>query len=349
MKKYMRKLVGVCVAAAPALFSGSLMAQDASRPAPINPLSVQAVHSDRILIFPFAPANPADSSAWYGKGIQQTLVADLTQAAPARVISLDQLPANLNAAIAMGREQGARYVVVGGFAVAGSELRITGQTVDVETGQPMGGLKVTGDPGQIFRLEDALTAQVKQQLNITGPTPDDNVQVIRPQQAPVQQPLIQQPVVQQPLIQQPLLQQPGPASPPVNDSTGVRTDYAAPQSQPLSEYATVPQPTTYGAPAATTYVYNTPAPTYYDNYPYSYYYPYSYPYYSYGLGFGLGYPYLGFYYGGYGRGYYPHHYYNGYYGRSYSYVPHVYGGFHATPFYSHSFGGGHVSGHGGHR
>ena len=83
------------------------------------------------------------------------MVADLTVAAPDRVISANQSAASLDAAVALGKQNGARYVVAGGFVTVDRELRVTGQVVDVETGKAVAGLKASGDPGQIFHMEDA--------------------------------------------------------------------------------------------------------------------------------------------------------------------------------------------------
>jgi len=79
-----------------------------------NPLAAVAP-TTKILILPFQATNPNDPAAWLGKSIQESMAADLTVAAPDRVIVADQAAPSLDAAIAMGKQRGARYVVAGGF------------------------------------------------------------------------------------------------------------------------------------------------------------------------------------------------------------------------------------------
>jgi hypothetical protein len=98
--------------------------------------------------------------------VQQSLVADLTAAAPGRVVSGDVASADLAAAVAAGREASARYVVFGTFAVNGPQARIVGQIVDVETGQPLAAPKATAEGGSGFDLEDEFSSQVARHLGL---------------------------------------------------------------------------------------------------------------------------------------------------------------------------------------
>ena len=264
-----------------------------------NPLTDPRIFNGKILVVPFEAVNPAEPNAWLGKSIQQTLVSDLIAIAPGRVISVDQPASTVEAALALGRQHDARYVIAGGFVTSDRSLRATGQILDTLSGQAITGLKATGDTGQIFRMEDTLSNQVKEQLfpNARSAATAD---------------LPSQPMVAAPTA-------------PSYYSTGVRTDdglYSAPGTTPYySSYATAPTPLVYGSdyPAAPYY----PGYTYYDAYPD---YGYS-PYLGYGLGlgcfypcgfgFGLGFGFGGYGgYGGYGRGYGYHHY--GHYGYGYS-------------------------------
>src|SRR5437588_10530387 len=118
----------------------------------------------KVLVLPFTAVNPQDSQAWLGKSVQQSLLADLTVVAPSRVTSSSTPAADLNAAVDAGKKADARYVVFGSFTTLDSAVRITGQLVDVQKGDPIGGLKATGSTRDIFRVEDALAMQVKQRL-----------------------------------------------------------------------------------------------------------------------------------------------------------------------------------------
>src|SRR3954451_8836951 len=90
-------------------------------------------HPDRLLVLPFGPVGPTE--AWRGRSVQQSLVADLTAAAPARVGAADAPASDAAAAVAVAKQAGVRYVVFGAVTAAGSDLRYTGQIVDTTTGQ----------------------------------------------------------------------------------------------------------------------------------------------------------------------------------------------------------------------
>ena len=238
-------------------------------PRPQNPLSELQSTGNRILVLPFQPVNPGETNIWVGKSVQESLVADLSTLAPDRITTLNQFADSVEAAINLGRQSGARYVIAGGFVTADREVRITGQVLDVQTGQPVTGLKVTGDPGQIFRLEDTLAMQVKGRLFSDQP---------QTASAPIPQVTVPQP---QPDVRVPQ---------PVTETTSVRNEYISDTvSQPAqtyySSYATTPAPVVYGSDYA--------AYTSYPSYVYTAPYVYSYPAYSFSYGpycdFGYGY------------------------------------------------------------
>ena len=321
---------------------------DPNYPAPVPPAAPPAIEkplpaNGTILVLPFQLLNPADTNAWVGKSIQESLVADLTAVAADRVKSINEIAPTAEAAIALGKKHGARYVITGGFATVDRELRITGQVLDVETGKAVGALKITGDPSKIFRMEDRLAMQARSQL-MPGSVPPA-------------------------------------AAAPAADSTGAGTDASA--TPIYGTYAVAPAPTIYAAPSYPDPSYVAPVDPYvYADpgyiYPYS---DYGCGYGSgYGYGIGLGSCYGG-YYGhnrSYGRGFNGRGGHNGFagagsfngairggssfrsagsfrsastfghaaIGRSSAGGSHSMGGFHSSGA-SHSFGGGHASG-GGH-
>lgn len=120
--------------------------------------------ADKVLVLPFAPANPADSQLWAGRSLQQSLAADLSATGSAQVQSGTTVASDMDAALAAGAGAGAKYVVFGSFTTSGSELRVTGQIVDVSRRQSVGSLKVTGPVQDLFKLEDAAGAQARQAL-----------------------------------------------------------------------------------------------------------------------------------------------------------------------------------------
>src|SRR4051794_2532827 len=82
-------------------------------------------HPDRLLVLPFAPVGPTE--AWRGRSVQQSLVADLTAAAPARVGAADAPASDAAAAVAVAKQAGGRHVVFRAGAPAGAGFRPTRQ------------------------------------------------------------------------------------------------------------------------------------------------------------------------------------------------------------------------------
>lgn len=231
--------------------------------------------SGKILVMPFVAVNPNDTNPWVGKSVQQSLVADLTAAAPDRILSTDKTAPTAEDALKIARDLGARFLVAGGFFSSGSELRITGQVLDVETGQPLVGLKVTGESGQIFHMEDALANQVEAGIS-RDPRDVTHREAPRP---------------------------PADVEPPPS-STGVRTDglESPPPAGTYSPYAFGPSANDSYSSDYSRYVYSSPSVIYYNGYytpycaPYSSFYGCAYPFSS---GFGLSFSFAD----GWGRGF----------------------------------------------
>jgi TolB-like protein len=148
--------------------------------------------ANKVLVLPFAPANPADSQLWAGHSLQQSLAADISATGSAQVQSGTTVASDMDAALAAGIAAGAKYVVFGSFASSGSELRVTGQIVDVTRHESVGALKVTGPVQDLFKLEDVIGAQARQTLAFTasGTTPRISVAASNPdRQALVNRPM----------------------------------------------------------------------------------------------------------------------------------------------------------------
>jgi TolB-like protein len=125
----------------------------------------------KVLLLPFVGLNKSEQQPWLGKSVQQSLLADLTVVAPGRVIAMDTEAADATAALEAGRKLGARYVVHGSFVTVGQDLRVTGEVLDVNTGNAVTALKVTGAATNVFVLEDDLADQIRRRLALATPQP----------------------------------------------------------------------------------------------------------------------------------------------------------------------------------
>src|SRR5579859_3935397 len=129
----------------------------------------------RIVVLPFSALNPSQEQAWLGRSIQQSVLADLTAAAPGRITSADNEVTDMSAAAAIGRQAGAKFVVHGSFTTlstsAGQILRIMGEVVDASSARPVAGFKATGLYSEIFRLEDQVVSQIRMHMPGVLPSP----------------------------------------------------------------------------------------------------------------------------------------------------------------------------------
>lgn len=116
----------------------------------------------RVLVLPFAPVDAADRDDRIGRGVQQSIAADLTRGgAFEAVTAADFAPSGgyeTDAAIVLGQARHATYVVFGTYQIAGNELRVTGSAL--ADGRTVGGLKVTGTFDDLFGLQDELGRKV---------------------------------------------------------------------------------------------------------------------------------------------------------------------------------------------
>lgn len=141
-------------------FAATLAAAPATQPAAQAEGPVPDV---LVLAFDEIDANPVQD--WIGSGVQQSLVADLSQLKTLQTSSGAGRTADLQRAVETGRRAGAAYVILGSYQVVEPQLRISGQVVDVTTGRVIGGLKATGTVRDLFALQDTLGTQAKRILN----------------------------------------------------------------------------------------------------------------------------------------------------------------------------------------
>lgn len=165
-KQWRTSVCGLLAAAAAAALPLSAFAADPVSPPPATQpvVAAPAQTHGKILVLPFSAVNPDDARPWLGKSIQESLIADLTVSAPSRVLSGGETAQTPKQAAEIARKAGARYVVMGSFTSTQQELRITGQVIDAQTEEPVAGLKVTGNPDQLFHLEDGIAMQLKAQV-----------------------------------------------------------------------------------------------------------------------------------------------------------------------------------------
>jgi TolB-like protein len=126
----------------------------------------------KVLLLPFTPLDAADRDG-IGRGVQQTLAADVSHMRVLEPVTMDAPPPaagyDTASVVKAAKDVGAQYVVYGTYQHADASVRISGVVVDVQAGQTVGGLKATGDLRDVFDLQDAISSQARRLLR--GSTP----------------------------------------------------------------------------------------------------------------------------------------------------------------------------------
>jgi TolB-like protein len=126
-----------------------------------------------VLVLSFAASADAGGS-WIGRAAKDDIVAALRRDldATVRTPSVARDAVDSAAALKLGQQYHADYVIYGYAQESGAVARITGQVLDVESGAAIGGLKVTGPAVRLLDIDDALTAQALQWLPQSIVKPD---------------------------------------------------------------------------------------------------------------------------------------------------------------------------------
>ena len=164
------RVVG-CGLVAAALLTGTLRAQQS----PIA--AVGSVQRQTIGVMPFANISRAAEDQWIGAGIAETLRADLQNTPGIDVLDLGTVRQAVRsgtalsgdilddvAALQIGRERRATWLIAGGYQRVGDHLRITARLLEVATGDVFHTVRVDGTIDELFMLQDRVVEAVRTQL-----------------------------------------------------------------------------------------------------------------------------------------------------------------------------------------
>ena len=124
----------------------------------------------KLIILRFAQLDDRAGTAWIGRAVQQSLLAEASRlpaiapAAPGDTSKPAVSMTDPEQAVAYAKAAGARFIIIGGYQSADAELRLTGQVIDADSNQVLGGLKATGTPRDLFGMEDTLASQMRRIL-----------------------------------------------------------------------------------------------------------------------------------------------------------------------------------------
>ena len=113
---------------------------------------------------------------WLGTGLAETLTTDLKRLKLVRVVSRERVQeaarrhrladTGHSQLIELGKELGARWLVLGSYQLAGNRLRILPRVVEVATGEEAATAKIDGSWEEVFALQDRVVADVMAALEV---------------------------------------------------------------------------------------------------------------------------------------------------------------------------------------
>ena len=129
-----------------------------------------------IVVLPFENLSPDPEQEYFGDGLTEELIADLSKVRALHVISRTSamlLKGSRRDMRTIARELDVRYVLEGSVRWAGSNLRITAQLIEAATDAHLWAEKYTGTLEDVFDLQERLSRSIVDALKVTL-TPEED-------------------------------------------------------------------------------------------------------------------------------------------------------------------------------
>jgi TolB-like protein/Flp pilus assembly protein TadD len=147
------------VAPAPAAAAAVSADSDPQRPGPNFVLAEKAA----LAVLPFTNMSGDPEQEYFADGIVEDILTALSRFRSFAVISRNSSFTYKGRSVdvkEVARELGVRYVLEGSIRRAADRVRITGQLIDAESGAHLWAGRYDGDLGDVFALQDRVTAEV---------------------------------------------------------------------------------------------------------------------------------------------------------------------------------------------
>lgn len=118
----------------------------------------------KVLVLAPAVVNPDPQFNWLSAAMQQSLVADLTRHLPIQIETSASSTSDTAEATELAKKTGAARVIISTIQLAGDQIRVTGQILDVGNQHVLLALKATGRIDDLFEMEDQLASQATRGL-----------------------------------------------------------------------------------------------------------------------------------------------------------------------------------------
>jgi TolB-like protein len=149
--------------AAPIRVYRVVAAQAAAAPRPSTLPAPTPPDRKSIVVLAFENMSRDPDQEYFGDGIAEDIMTDLSKIADLFVIARNSAFAYKGKAVStqqMSRELGVRYVLEGSVRKAGSRVRVTAQLIDGETGGHVWAERYDRDVADIFAVQDELTREI---------------------------------------------------------------------------------------------------------------------------------------------------------------------------------------------
>ncbi len=123
-----------------------------------------------LVVLPFSNLSPDPENEYFGDGLTEELIADLSKVSELKVIARNsamRLKGTTKDARTLGRELNVRYVLGGSVRKAGPNLRITAQLSDATDDSQVWAEKYSGTMDDVFELQETLSRQIVAALKLT--------------------------------------------------------------------------------------------------------------------------------------------------------------------------------------
>ena len=154
-------VLSICLAVAVTAGSETQSTRGGGQPAAVT---------DAVAVLPFQNISATPADDWLGRGIAETVTADLDRLGTLAVVGPEAV---LERAAAMGdggtaddvssrigRALGVRWVVTGGFQRAGDRIRVTARVIDVGSGDVAHRTTIDGTLADVFSVQDRIVAEL---------------------------------------------------------------------------------------------------------------------------------------------------------------------------------------------
>lgn len=130
--------------------------------------------ADAVAVLPFVNISGTAADDWIGRGIAETVTADLDRLGTLAVVGSEAVleresvigggATGDEATSRIGRALDVRWVVAGGFQRAGDRVRVTVRVVDVGSGHVAHSATIDGTIADLFSLQDRIVAELGQRF-----------------------------------------------------------------------------------------------------------------------------------------------------------------------------------------